>query len=65
MWEASVLVGQLLALQEGSAVVWMAKESFISFWQGKPLSHIQGIQTTSKASLASYSVHAQGKAAGP
>jgi len=65
IWEASVLVGQLLALQEGSALGWMAKESSISFWQGKSLSHLQGIQTTSKASLASYSVHAQGKATGP
>jgi len=31
MWEARVLVGQVLALQEGSAVGWMANESFISF----------------------------------
>jgi len=65
MWEASVLVGQLLALQKDSAVGWTAKESSISFWQGKALSHLQGIQTTSKASPASYSVHAQGKATGP
>ena len=64
-WEASVPDGQLLALQEGSAVVWMAKQSSINFWHGKALSHLQGIQTTSKASLASYSVHAQSKAAGP
>jgi hypothetical protein len=35
MWEAPVLVGQLLALQEGSAVGWMTKESSISFRQGK------------------------------
>jgi hypothetical protein len=35
MWEASVLLGQLLALQEGSAVGWMTKESSISFWEGK------------------------------
>jgi hypothetical protein len=35
MWEASVLVGQLLALQEGSALAWMAKESSINFRQGK------------------------------
>jgi hypothetical protein len=27
MWEASVLAGQLLALQEGIAVGWMTKES--------------------------------------
>jgi hypothetical protein len=31
MWGTSVLVGQLLALQEGSAVGWMTKESSISF----------------------------------
>jgi hypothetical protein len=35
MWEASVLVGQLLALQEGSLVIWMTKESSINFGQGK------------------------------
>jgi hypothetical protein len=35
MWEASVLVGQLLAVQEGSAVGWITKESFINFRQGK------------------------------
>jgi hypothetical protein len=28
MWEASVLIGQLLALQEGNAVGWMTKELF-------------------------------------
>jgi hypothetical protein len=33
--EASVLVGQLLALQEGSAVGWMTKGSSIGFRQGK------------------------------
>jgi hypothetical protein len=38
MWEASVLV-QLLALQEGSAVGWMTKESSINFRQGKSFSH--------------------------
>jgi hypothetical protein len=31
MWESSVFVGQLLALQEGCALGWMAKESSISF----------------------------------
>jgi hypothetical protein len=31
MWESSVLVGQLLALQEGNAVGWKSKESFINF----------------------------------
>jgi hypothetical protein len=35
MWEASVLVGQLLLLQEGSAVGWMSKESPINCRQGK------------------------------
>jgi hypothetical protein len=35
IWEASVFVGQLLALQEGSAVGWMTKESSISLRQGK------------------------------
>jgi hypothetical protein len=35
MWEASVLVGQLLALQAGSSVGWITKESSISFRQGK------------------------------
>jgi hypothetical protein len=34
MWEASLLVGQLLSLQEDSAVGWMIKKSSISFWQG-------------------------------
>jgi hypothetical protein len=35
MWEASVLVGQLLALQESNAVDWMTKESSINFRQVK------------------------------
>jgi hypothetical protein len=35
MWDVSVLVGQLLALQEGSAVGWMTKETSINFWEGK------------------------------
>jgi hypothetical protein len=35
MWEACVLVVQLFALQEGSAVGCMTKESSIIFWQGK------------------------------
>jgi hypothetical protein len=35
MWEASVPVGQLLALQEGNAVGWMTMESSINFRQGK------------------------------
>jgi hypothetical protein len=33
IWDVSVLVGQLLALHENSAVSWMTKESFISFSQ--------------------------------
>jgi hypothetical protein len=35
IWEASVLVGQLLALQESNAVGWMTKESSNNFRQGK------------------------------
>jgi hypothetical protein len=35
MCEAAVLVRQLLALQEGSAVGWMTKESSINVRQGK------------------------------
>jgi hypothetical protein len=31
MWEVSLLVGQLLAVQEGNAVIWMTKESSINF----------------------------------
>jgi hypothetical protein len=65
MWEVSVLVGQLLALQEGSAVGWTTKESSINFRQGKVCSHLQSIQTASEARPASYSVHAQNKVAGP
>jgi len=34
MWDSSVLVWQLLALQEGNAVGWMNNESSISFRQG-------------------------------
>jgi hypothetical protein len=34
-WEVSVLVGKLLALQEGSAVGWMTKESSVNCRQGK------------------------------
>jgi hypothetical protein len=52
MWEASVLVGELHALQEGSAVGWMAKESSINFWQGRVFSHLHSIQTTSEMSLS-------------
>ena len=65
MWEVHVLVGQLLALQESSAVGWMTWESYINFWQGKVFCYLQSIQTTSEGSLASYSVHTQGKVAGP
>jgi len=64
IWDASVLVGQLLALHEGSAVGWMTKESFIIFSQGKVFSYLQNIQTTSKARPVSYSVHTQGKQLG-
>jgi len=32
MWEASVLVEQLLALQESLAMGWKTKESSIDFW---------------------------------
>jgi hypothetical protein len=35
MWEASLLVRQLLAVQEGNALGWTAKESSINFRQGK------------------------------
>jgi hypothetical protein len=35
MWAASLLVWQLLTLQEGNAVGWMTKESSINFRQGK------------------------------
>ena len=34
IWDSSVLVAQLLALQEGRAVGWMNKESSINFGQG-------------------------------
>jgi hypothetical protein len=34
MWDSSVLLWQLLALQEGNAVGWMNKESSINFRQG-------------------------------
>jgi hypothetical protein len=42
MCDASVLVGQLLALQEGSAVGWMTKESSIKFW------HVRSFLSSSK-----------------
>jgi len=45
MWEAYVLVGQLPALQVGSAVSWIIKESSINFLQAKTFSHLQNIQT--------------------
>jgi len=65
MWEVCVLAGQLLVLQESSAVGWMTGESSINFWQGKVFCHLRSIQTTSEASLASNSVHTLGKVAGP
>jgi hypothetical protein len=61
MWEASILAGHLLALQEGSAVGLMTKESSINFWQGIVVCYLQSIQTTSETSP----VHSLGKAAGP
>jgi len=61
MWEASVLAGHLLALQEGSAVGLMTKESSINFWKGIVVCNLQSTQTTSEASP----VHSQGKAPGP
>jgi hypothetical protein len=59
IWEASVLIGQLLALQEDNAAGWMTKESPINFRQGKSFSHLQMIQATSKASPACYSVRSE------
>ena len=56
MWEASVLVGQLLDLQEGIAPSWMTREASVSFWQRKVSCHLQSIQTTSEARPVSYSV---------
>lgn len=64
IWDASVLVGQLLALHEDSAVGWMTKESFNNFSQGKVFSYLQNIQTTSEASPDSCSAHTQGKQLG-
>jgi len=55
-WEASVLVGQLLALQESVAMGWMTKESSTNLWQGKDFCHLQNIQTTSDARPVPYSV---------
>jgi len=63
--EGSVLVGQLLALQGGSAIGWMTKEISINFWQKKVFCHLQGIQTKSEATPAASSFHAQGKMSGP
>ena len=54
MWNTSVLIEHMPALQEGSAVGWMTKESYISVRQGEVFSHLQSIQTTSEASTASY-----------
>ena len=61
MWDASVLVGQLLVLHEDSAMGWMTKELFINFSQGRVFSYLQDIHTTSEASPDSYSVHTQSK----
>jgi hypothetical protein len=46
MWEAFLLAGQLLGLQEGKTVGWMTKEPSINFRQGKVFFHLQSIQTT-------------------
>jgi hypothetical protein len=40
IWEASVLVGKLLALQEGNAVGWMTKGLSTNFKEGKKFSLI-------------------------
>jgi hypothetical protein len=64
MWKSTV-VGNLFVLHEGSVVGWMMKESSINYWQGKVVSHLQSIQTTSEASSDSYSLCTQGKVAGP
>ena len=65
MWEAFVLVGQLLAVHEGSSGGWITKEPFLCFWQQNIFCHLQSMHTTSEASLASWSVRAKGKAARP
>jgi hypothetical protein len=46
MWNTSVFVEHMHALQEDSAVGWMTKESLINFWQGKFFFHLQSIQTS-------------------
>jgi len=63
IWDASVLVGQLLALHEDSAVSWMTKESYISLWLGEVLCHLQRFQT-SDASSGSNLVPTKVRAAG-
>jgi len=63
IWEAFVLVGWLLAVQEGSSGGWITKEPFLCFWQQNIFCHLQSMHTSSEASLAYCSVHAQGKAA--
>jgi hypothetical protein len=57
MWEASLLVRELLALQEGNALGWLSKESLSISGRGRVFSHLHNIQTNSEASPASYSVH--------
>jgi hypothetical protein len=64
MWK-SIVVGKLFVLHEGSVVGWMTKESSINYWQGKVISHLQSILTTSEASSDSYSLCIQGKVDGP
>lgn len=64
IWDASVLVGQLFALHEDSAVGWMTKELFVNFSHGRVFSYLQNIHTHYEASPDSYSVHTQGKQLG-
>jgi hypothetical protein len=47
IWNTSVLVEHMPALQEGSAVWWMTLESHISGSQGEVFSYLQSIQTNS------------------
>jgi hypothetical protein len=61
MWEASLPVGQLLVVQEDSAVGWMTKESSINFWQGKSFLSFSELPGHPVSCL----VCAQSKLAGP
>jgi hypothetical protein len=64
MLETSVLVEQLPALQEDSAVSWMTKESSVNLWLEKVFCHLQRFQM-SKPSPAVYLVPTEGGVAGP